>query len=274
MTVLPHGDVAAQVVSRLLAAGCVFAEDEARLLISEARTSAHLAAMVNRRVDGEPLEYVLGWAEFCDRRISVDPGVFVPRNRTEFLVREAADLVAPPVTVVDLCCGSGAVGVALVAALGDVELHAVDIDPAAVRCARRNVATVGGRVYEGDLCEPLPGALRGRIDVMAVNAPYVPTDAIGMLAREARLYEPRIALDGGADGLNVVRRVASEAPPWLAPGGHLLVETSEDQAPQVVALFADNGLVAHSASCDDPNATVVIGTKPAATGVHHRLGSR
>ena len=125
-------------------------------------------------------------------------------------------------------------GAALAAALDRVELYAVDIDPAAVRCARRNVAAAGGQVYEGDLYEPLPATLRGRVDVLVANAPYVPTEAVGLLPPEARIHEPRVALDGGADGLDVLRRVAAAAPLWLAPGGHLLVETSERQAPQTV----------------------------------------
>ncbi|MGH3329922.1 MAG: methyltransferase, partial [Nocardioidaceae bacterium] len=121
------------IVSTLRAAGCVFAEDEARLLVAAAQTPADLAAMVDRRAAGLPLEHVLGWAEFCGLRIAVDPSVFVPRRRTELLVREAADLAPPRPVVLDLCCGTGAVGAALVAALDDVELHAVDVDPAAVR---------------------------------------------------------------------------------------------------------------------------------------------
>jgi release factor glutamine methyltransferase len=262
------------IVTRLRAAGCVFAEDEARLLISAARTSADLAAMVDRRVAGLPLEHVLGWAEFCGLRIAVDPGVFVPRRRTEFLVRQAAALARrapgpagqilarPRTVVVDLCCGSGAVGAALVAALDRVELYAVDIDPAAVRCARRNVAAAGGQVYEGDLCAPLPASLRGRVDVLVANAPYVPTEAVGLLPPEARVHEPRLALDGGVDGLDVQRRVTAAAPPWLAPGGHLLVETSERQAPQTVETFARNGLIPRVASSDELNATVVIGASP------------
>ncbi|MCX9190465.1 putative protein N(5)-glutamine methyltransferase [Carbonactinospora thermoautotrophica] len=263
------------VVTRLRAAGCVFAEDEARLLISAARTPADLAAMVDRRAAGMPLEHVLGWAGFCGLRIAVDPGVFVPRRRTEFLVHQAAALVRlaaspvgqalarPRAVVVDLCCGSGAVGAALVAALDRVELHAVDIDPAAVRCARRNVAAAGGQVYEGDLYEPLPAALRGRVDVLVANVPYVPTEEIGLLPPEARLHEPRVALDGGADGLDVLRRVTAAAPLWLAPGGHLLVETSERQAPQTVETVARNGLIPRVARSDELNATVVIGTRPA-----------
>jgi release factor glutamine methyltransferase len=237
------------------------------LLISAARTPDDLAAMVDRRAAGTPLEHVLGWAEFCGLRIAVDPGVFVPRRRTEFLVRQAASLAGqalarPRAVVVDLCCGSGAVGAAVVAALDRVELYAVDIDPVAVRCARRNVAA-GGRVYEGDLYEPLPETLRGRVDVLVANAPYVPTEAVGLMPPEARIHEPRVALDGGADGLDVLRRVTAAAPPWLVPGGHLLVETSERQAPQTVEAFARNGLVPRIASSDELNATVVIGTRPA-----------
>jgi|SRR6266545_55489 len=272
------------IVTRLRAAGCVFAEDEAKLLISAARTPTDLAAMVDRRAAGLPLEYVLGWAGFCGLRIAMDPGVFIPRRRTEFLVRQAAALARetaspahqtaspadqaaalarPPAVVVDLCCGSGAVGAALLAALDRVELYAVDIDPAAVRCARRNVAAAGGQVYEGDLYRPLPASLRGRVDILAVNAPYVPTEEVGLLPPEARVHEPRVALDGGADGLDVVRRVIEAAPQWLAAGASLLVETSERQAPQTAETVARYGLVPRVASSDELNAFVVIGERPA-----------
>ncbi len=277
MSAFPSSRSRSVIVTRLRAAGCVFAEDEARLLISAARTPADLAAMVDQRAAGLPLEHVLGWAEFCGLRIAVDPGVFVPRRRTEFLVRQAVALAGPAVSpagqaltrqpvarprvvIVDLCCGSGAVGAALVAALHRVELYAVDIDPAAVRCARRNVASA--QVYEGDLYQPLPATLRGRVDVLVANAPYVPTEAIGLLPSEARVHEPRVALDGGADGLDVVRRVIAAAPRWLAPGGHLLVETSQRQAPQLVEAFAGNGLIPRVVGSQEHNATVVIGIRP------------
>jgi release factor glutamine methyltransferase len=257
-------------VTRLRAAGCVFAEDEARLLVAAARTPAELADMVDRRVAGLPLEQVVGWAEFCGLRIAVAPGVFVPRRRTEFLVRQAIALARPgagpagpgPV-VVDLCCGSGAVGAALATALGPAGLYAVDIDPVAVACARRNLGASGGRVYQGDLYEPLPAALRGRVAVLAANVPYIPTEEIALLPAEARVYEPRAALDGGTDGLDVLRRVAAEAPRWLAPGGHLLSETSERQAPRAVEALAGAGLVPQVARSEELNATVVIGTRPA-----------
>ncbi|GAB3534926.1 putative protein N(5)-glutamine methyltransferase [Phytohabitans suffuscus] len=252
------------IVERLRAAGCVFAEDEARLLTAAADAPADLAALVARRVAGEPLEHLLGWAEFCGLRIAVDPGVFVPRRRTALLVREAVTLLAgrpSPPTVVDMCCGSGALAAAVAAAAGPVTVHATDADPAAVRCARRNLAPAGGHVHQGDLDAPLPESLRGRVDVMVANVPYVPTAALAHLPPEARDHEPRAALDGGADGLDVLRRVAAAAPTWLAPGGHLLVETSDRQAPAAAAAFAAAGLTPRVVTDDTLAATAVVGTR-------------
>lgn len=249
------------VVARLRAAGCVFAEDEARLLMSAAQTPAELDAMVGQRAAGLPLEQILGWAEFCGQRIAVAPGVFVPRRRTEFLVRQAEALARPGAVIVDLCCGAGAIGAALAAAVDRAEVHAADIDPAAVRCARQNLP--GGRVYQGDLYDALPAGLRGRIAILAANVPYVPSGEIAFLPPEARAHEPRAALDGGADGLDVLRRVAAGAPAWLAPGGHLLSKTSERQASLAEAVFTASGLTARAARSADLNATVVIGRRPA-----------
>jgi release factor glutamine methyltransferase len=250
------------IVSKLRAAGCVFAEDEARLLIAAASDPAELDAMVARRVGGEPLEYVLGFGEFCGLRVAVEPGVFVPRRRSEFLVAQALDGVRPGAVVVDMCCGSGAIGVAVVTGLQRAELHAVDIDPVAVRCARRNVTADRAQVYEGDLYEPLPISLRGRVDVLVANAPYVPTDEIDLLPAEARVYEARIALDGGSDGLDIQRRVSAAAPQWLAPAGRLLIETSERQAAATTAMVARAGLTVSVATSEDLDATVVIGSSP------------
>jgi release factor glutamine methyltransferase len=187
--------------------------------------------------------------------------VFVPRRRTELLARRAAALAPPGATVVDLACGSGAVGMAVAARVDRVTLYAVDIEPAAVACARRNLAPLGGRVFAGDLYDPLPAALRGHVDVLVANVPYVPTGAVGLLPREARIHEPLVALDGGADGLDVLRRVAAAAPGWLAPGGHLLLETGADQAAAALAALAGAGLGAESASDGELHATVVIGRR-------------
>ncbi|WBO68077.1 putative protein N(5)-glutamine methyltransferase [Streptomyces camelliae] len=250
------------VVSALRAAGCVFAEDEAELILATARSAEELTSMVDRRVAGLPLEQVLGWAEFHGLRIHVEPGVFVPRRRTEFLVGQALAQAPDASVVVDLCCGSGALGAALAAALDGAEVHAADIDPAAVRCARRNLAPFGGRAHEGDLYDALPPHVRGRVDVLMANVPYVPTAEVPLLPAEARDHEPLVALDGGADGLDVLRRVAAGAREWLAPGGCLLTETSERQAPAAVQAFADAGLTARLAVSEELYAHVVIGELP------------
>lgn len=319
------------VIARLRAAGCVFAEDEADLLLAAPFSPAELAAAVERRVGGFPLEHILGWAEFCGLRIAVDSGVFVPRRRTEFLVSVAAALLAalgsapagavqhsavpqprahaeapvesprpstafqalPSVNagaaspadaagttgaagvrvrstlytarqqriVVDLCCGSGAVGTALAAAVTGIELHAADVDPSAVRCARGNVVPAGGHVHEGDLYSALPAGLRSRVDILAVNAPYVPTASISSMPHEARVHEPRVSLDGGTDGLDVQRRVIAQAPAWLRTGGHLLIETSRRQARQTAAAMAQGGLTPRIARSEELDATVVIGRR-------------
>ncbi|KDN85928.1 N5-glutamine S-adenosyl-L-methionine-dependent methyltransferase [Kitasatospora cheerisanensis KCTC 2395] len=257
----PARPAEALLVDRLRAAGCVFAEDEARLLAAAADHPARLAEMLELRCAGHPLEQVVGFAEFAGLRIALAPGVFVPRRRSEFLVERAAALGAPGTVVLDLCCGSGAIGAALAARLGAVELHAADVDPAAAACARRNLAPYGGAVHLGDLDAPLPGDLRGRVGLLVANAPYVPTGEIPLLPPEARDHEPQVALDGGADGLAVQRRVAAVAPRWLAPGGHLLIETSGRQAPATAALMTARGLAARIEQDEERDATVVIGTR-------------
>jgi len=250
------------IVTRLRSAGCVFAEEEAELLISAAATPAQLTDMVDRRASGLPLEQVVGWADFCGLRIAVDPGVFVPRRRTEFLVRQAIALAPSRPVIVDLCCGSGAVGAALAAALDPAELHAADIDPAAVRCARRNLTAAGGRVYSGDLFEPLPAALHGHVDILTANVPYVPTGEVALLPAEARLHEARVALDGGGDGLDVLRRVAAQASLWLAPGGSMLVEISERQESEACDTTGRGGLVPRVARSAELAVAVLIASKP------------
>lgn len=240
----------------------MFAEDEADLLIEEASDPGALESMLARRVAGEPLEVIVGWAEFGGLRVIVEPGVFVPRRRTEALVREAVAVVGTRAIVVDLCCGTGAVGMAIQGAVSGIELYASDIDPVAVRCARRNVEPLGGRVFEGDLYAPLPASLRGRTDVLVVNAPYVPTGAIGLMPSEARDHEPRITLDGGADGTEIQHRVAAAAADWLAPGGHLLIETSQEQAEHTAAAVVGGGLTAEVRRADDVDGTVLVGRRP------------
>lgn len=266
-----------RVIAALRAAGCVFAEDEAELLLAE---PALLDERLARRIAGEPLEQVLGWAAFDGLRISVTPGVFVPRRRSELMVALAADGLRPGDVVVDLCCGSGALGAALRHRVPGIELHAADADPIAVECARRNLEVAWGsagappgpggttpalplpNVWRGDLWNALPTRLRGRVSTTLANAPYVPSDAIALMPTEARDHEPRTALDGGADGLDLHRRIAAEASRWLAPGGRLLIEVSDAQVDAAVRLFERHGLATQVHADDELDATVVIGTNP------------
>ncbi len=250
----------ASIVAELRAAGCVFAEEEAALLIEAASSPAELRRLVDRRVSGLPLEHILGWAEFCGLRIFVDSGVFVPRRRTAFLVERAVARGAANSVVLDLCCGSGAIGAAIAARLPGIDLFAADIDPAAVASARRNLRP--SRVFESDLFDGLPRELRGRVDLLVANTPYVPTDALALMPPEARLHEAPLAHDGGDDGLAVQRRVAAEASGWLVAGGHVFVEASEDQAPVTAAIFESTGLVSTIEHSAELYSTVVIGTRP------------
>jgi len=228
------------------------------LLEQGAGSAGELESLVAGRESGVPLETLLGWAEFRGRRVLVAPGVFVPRRRTGLLAAEALALLRTGDVVVDLCCGSGAVGSALLAEGPATRMYLCDIDPAATACAARNVGT-DATVLTGDLFAPLPAALLGRIDVLVANAPYVPTDDIALMPPEARQHEARIALDGGADGLDVQRRILADARQWLSPGGTLLVETSERQAAATARLFRAGGLLPRVVRSPELDATVVAG---------------
>lgn len=252
-----------EIVARLRAAGCVFAEEEAALLTEAAATPAGLEALVARRVAGEPLEPLLGFAEFGGLRIHVDAGVFVPRRRTELLAGQAAELAQPGDVVLDLCCGAGAIGAVIAARVPGAEVYAADVDPVAVRSARANLDAA--RVFEGDLFGALPERFRAAFAVVAVNAPYVPTEAIALMPPEARVHEPAVALDGGADGLDVHRRIAAEVAGWLAPGGAVVIETSDVQSARTAALFEAAGLPARVVADDELDATVVVATRPRIT---------
>ncbi|MDQ2697752.1 MAG: putative protein N(5)-glutamine methyltransferase, partial [Actinomycetota bacterium] len=220
--------------------------------------AAALEHAVQRRAAGEPLEIIVGWAEFCGRRLAVAPGVFVPRPRSAFLVEHTVALTRPGDVLIDLCCGVGAIAAAVSARVPGLEVHAAELDPVAADCAAANLP--GAEVVTGDLFDPLPVSLQGRVNVLVANAPYVPTAEIELMPREARLHELPATLDGGPDGLDLHRRIAAGAPRWLAPGGHLLIETSERQAPTTAVIMAVAGLTARIERDDDADATVVIGT--------------
>jgi release factor glutamine methyltransferase len=257
--VTPRGGDRAAVAARLRAAGCVYADDEAAVLLASADTPDELERMVRERESGLPLEHVVGWAEFCGLRIAVRAGVFVPRRRSELLVRRAVAAAPSTRVLVDLCCGSGAIARVLAERLQPHETHATDIDPVALRCARRNLDPVGGQVHEGDLYDGLPARLRGHVDLLVANAPYVPTGELPLMPAEARLHEPRSALDGGADGVDLHRRIAEGAPAWLAAGGHLLIETSERQAPRTASLLDEQGFAVRVVRDEERDGTCVVG---------------
>lgn len=248
------------IATRLRAAGCVFAEDEARLLIEASGTTVGLERLVERRCAGEPLEVLLGWAAFRGLRVGVEAGVFVPRRRSEAMV-DVADALAPEGSVVvDLCTGSGAVALSLSHERPDLELYAADLHPAALRCARANLLD-RATVCASDLFDGLPTELRGRIEVATANVPYVPTGELDLLPLEARLHEPLTTHDGGADGLDVVRRVARQAVAWLAPGGFLVVEVNRRQVATARFAVATAGLRPDVATEDDDGTVFLVGRR-------------
>jgi release factor glutamine methyltransferase len=243
----------------LAAAGCVSADAEADWLLEEARdpegsgepqggapvNQEGLRAMVARRVAGEPLQYVIGWAPFGRLRLAVGPGVFVPRPETEGLAdRAATRLRATPGrrTAVDLCTGSGAIACFLASEAPGTRVLATELDPGALAWARVNADRYGVELLAGDLDAPLPAELAGRVDVLCANVPYVPSEAIATLPTDVRDHEPRLSLDGGPDGLDVFRRLAGRAGHWLAPGGWLYCEIGEDQAEEAAAILTGAGL--------------------------------
>ena len=228
---------------------------EPRLTVDAARGNA-LRALVARRARQEPLQYLLGEAEFAGLTLGVGPGVFVPRPETEALVERALAALADgsrgpsaggpsagsPVAL-DLCTGSGAVACALADRRADLVVWAVEREPAAAAWARANVARLGlgGRVtvMDGDLFAPLAGqGLAGRCDVIAANPPYLAESTLATLPAEVGEWEPRAALDGGPDGTQVVARILDGAPDWLRPGGTFVVEIGEDQGAWVRARIA------------------------------------
>ncbi|MDN4484270.1 putative protein N(5)-glutamine methyltransferase [Demequina lignilytica] len=241
-------------VTRLRAAGCVFAEEEAALL---AAAGGDTAALVARRERGEPLELVLGWALFAGLRVPVAPGVFVPRRRTELVADVALALAPAGGRVVDLCCGAGAIAGAVAHARPDLTVVAADIDPVAVDLAHALLAPLGAAAIASDLDDAL-GHLRGLVDVVTACPPYVPTAQIPLMPREARDHEPLLALDGGPDGLGLQRGVLAASSRLLRPGGACVVETSDALERLTVAAAADAGLVPAVERDDERGAVVVV----------------
>ncbi len=237
---MPRGaeqDLRAAIGARLAAAGCVAPLEEADELLAAAADRVDLEELVARRERGDPLAWVTGSTRFLGATVRVRPGVYVPRPQTELLARRAVDRLPPQGSAADLCTGSGAIALALRRRRPRARVVASDLDPVACRCAADN----GVEVYQGDLAEPLPPELRGRLDVVVAVAPYVPTGAIGFLPTDARDHEPLGALDGGPTGTDVLERVVVAAAEWLRPGGSLLLELGGDQDTALARVLADTG---------------------------------
>jgi release factor glutamine methyltransferase len=209
-------------------------------------TAIRFASLLDRRLRGEPIQYIVGETEFFGLPFKVTPDVLIPRPETEHLVERAIELArlhdAP--RIVDLCTGSGAIAVALARALPTAGITATDLSSAALTIAhenaQRNCVESRIRFLEGDLLEPVAGE---RFDLVVANPPYVPAGERESLSVEVRDHEPALALFAGVDGLDIYRRLISDAPGMLVPGGFVVLEIGYGQAGAVEALLADAGFM-------------------------------
>ncbi len=219
-------------------AGCIAPCEEADELIEAAAGHPDvLDELVSRRTRGEPIAWLTGTVTFCGVELLVAPGVYVPRWQTEPLALRAATLLPSTGMAVDLCTGAGAIAAVLAAAVPTAQVLATELDDNAAQCARRN----GVEVYEGFLDDPLPRELEHRVDVLTAVVPYVPTDSLRLLPRDVQVFEPRLALDGGVDGTDLLVEVVRRSAGWLSPGGWLLLELGGDQAEPIGRLLQELG---------------------------------
>ncbi len=248
-------ELRAAIVGRLEAAGVPSPAADARWLVEHAQRGGGpldhglLEALVGRRERHEPLQLILGSWPFRTVELALAPGVFLPRPETEVVAGVAIDHVrrlGPGAVVAEPCTGSGAIACSLLAEVPGVRVIATDRDPAAVALARHNLAAVAPatrvEVLEGDLLEPLPAALRGHLDVVVANPPYLPSSDRGQLAREVVEHDPEAALFGGPDGHEVVDALLGAAREWLRPGGVVIVELDERRGAAAVAVATGLGL--------------------------------
>ncbi|MGH2594428.1 MAG: putative protein N(5)-glutamine methyltransferase [Actinomycetota bacterium] len=228
----------AWVTQILTEAGCIAAIEESEELIQAAAGDSDLLDdLVSRRTNGEPIAWLTGAVTFCGVRLSLAPGVYVPRWQTEPLARRAATLLPSAGVAVDLCTGAGAIAAVLAAAVPSAHVLATELDGNAAHCARRN----GVEVFQGFLDDPLPREFERRVDVLTAVVPYVPTGSLRFLPRDVQASEPRLALDGGFDGTDLLVEVARRSTRWLRPGGWLLLELGGDQAEPIGRLLHDMG---------------------------------
>ena len=222
----------------LMEAGCVAAGEEAGELIRAAAGDPDiLDDLVSRRANGEPIAWLTGTVTFCGLTLFVAPGVYVPRTQTEPLAERAGTLLPSLGVAADLCTGAGAIAAVLAAAVPTARVLATELDKNAAQCARRN----GVEVFEGFLDDPLPREFVHRVDVLTAVVPYVPTDSLHLLPRDVQAFEPRLALDGGLDGTDLLLEAVRRSTRWLSPGGWLLLELGGDQAEPIGRLLQELG---------------------------------
>jgi release factor glutamine methyltransferase len=233
---------------RLAAAGCLAAEEEAEELVAASMgDEALLWAFVERRTTGEPLAWITGAARFSGCSVAISAGVFVPRWQSEPLAERAAELLPRQGRAIDLGTGSGAIAMVLMARRPGAAVVGVESDPVAAQCARGN----GVRVVEGDLFDAVPTDWKRTVDVIVGVLPYVPTEEIPYLPRDVPAFEPLSALDGGDDGLAVIRRAVVESREWLRDGGHLLLEIGGDQPRALIPFLEMAGFGSARVTADE-----------------------
>lgn len=238
----------AELTRTLAGEGFIAAAEEADELLAAAHGDGELlAAMLARRLRGEPLAWVTGTTTFCGVTVRVDPGVYVPRWHTELVAQRAAARLPDHGVGVDLCTGSGAVATVLMNAHPSARVVGTDVDARAVACARAN----GVEAYAGDLFAPLPGELAGCVDVIVAVVPYVPTSELSLLQRDTFTFESRVPYDGGGDGGDVLRRVVASAPRYLRPRGALVLELGGDQATRLAPDLRRHGFTRLATIVDD-----------------------
>lgn len=204
---------------------------------------ANLRELVKRRRAHEPVAYLRGEREFYGLRFRVDRRVLIPRPDTEVLVDVALARtkdVSLSMRMLDLCTGSGCVAIAAAKQRPTSKVLAADVSEDALAVARANAHRLGA-YNVAFVRSDLFADVRGKFDVVTANPPYIPTSEIDALQADIREFEPRIALDGGADGLAIVRRIVDAAPSHLAPGGVLAIEIGMGEAARTVELFEERG---------------------------------
>lgn len=237
----------AKLESELLAAfACGISRSQVIAFPELAMDDALGEELLARRLNHEPLAYIIGSVEFYGRRFKVNPAVLIPRQDTETLIEAALSLSAPQ-TVLDIGTGSGCIAITLACERPSWQVSATDLSPVALEVASENNEAFGGKVRLklGDLARPFDGE---KFDLVVSNPPYIPSGTL--LEKQVQEFEPGLALFGGESGLEIYERMAAELPVYLAPGGTVILEIGYDQGETVPLLFREQGWTVHSVQQD------------------------